>query len=323
MKKILTIIIAIIISVTLFSCSQVEQNDVYVTVYPMQFITEEIFEGTEYTVGIVPGVTSHETSIDWSPKEIIAMTEATYLFYVGAKYDQYIDLQIESIFTDRDVQLVKIEDESSYIEFIPGVIHSHECDDHDDHENDHGSLGIDPHFWVSPLKVQQVATLIYEKLIIEFDDPNGVMQTNYLSLIADLQELSDDYELVITNATKAAMVSTNIYGYLRSDYGFDYISISPGYHEEPEQLDTSAKEEIVTDAVKHNIQYIIYEKYTSSPLSNSVFDELNALELNPIKVEFNILQALSNDEIDLGHNYINVMYENLELLKLALGYQSE
>ena len=327
MKKIIILLITLMISITLLSCTQEESHDVYVTVYPMKYVTEEIFKGTEYTVDIVPGVTSHETSVDWAPQEIISMREATYLFYIGANYDQYIDQNIESIFTDEKVELVRIEDETSYIELIQGIIHSHECDYdepevHDDEFDDH-TLGLDPHFWISPIKIQQIAALIYDKIVIKFDDPNLIMETNYLNLLSELQELSEDYELVINNATKIALTSTNIYGYLRSDYGFDYLSISPGYHEEAEQFTSQEKEEIVNDAIDHNIQYIVYEMHTSSPLSNAVLDELVRLELNPIKVEFNILQSLSDDEVSQGHNYITVMYENLELLKLALGYQPE
>jgi len=319
MRKLALVIITIIAGLSILACTtQEEAHDVYVTVYPMKYITEEIFAGTGYTVGIVPGVTSHENSVDWSPKEIIAMTEATYLFYVGANYDQYIDYQINSIFINKDVELVKVEDETEYIQFIDGVIHVHE-----DETVDETALGLDPHFWVSPMKVMQVAELIYDKLILKFDDPNHVMEGNYTSLITSLQALSDAFAEVIGNATKIAMTSTNIYGYLRADYGFDYFSISPGYHEEAEQFTSQEKEEIVNHAIENDITYIIYEMYTASPLSNAVFDELSALDMNPVKLEFNILQSLPDDELSLGHDYISVMYDNLELLKLALGYTEE
>ncbi len=319
MKKILMFIIAIMFSLTLSACMPDEEaHDVYVTVYPMKYVTERIFEGTGYTVGIVPGVTSHENSVDWSPKEIIAMTEATYLFYVGGNYDQYIDYQINSIFTDQDVELIKVEDETDYIHFIEGILHVHEGDEIDD-----SSLGIDPHFWISPLKVKELADLVYNKLLLKFDDPHNYMETNYLSLITELQLLSDAFEEVISNATQMIMTSTNIYGYLREDYGLEYLSISPGYHEEAEQFTSQEKEEIVSHAIENNIQYIIYEKYTSSPLSNAVFTELESLDMNPIKLEFHILQSLTDDDIEAGSDYITVMYENLELLELALGYVAE
>lgn len=246
------------------------------------------------------------------------MTEATYLFYVGANYDQYIDYQINSIFIDKDVQLVKVEDQTDYIQFIEGVI-----DNHDEEIPNDSSLGTDPHFWVSPLKVIQITNLIYDKLVLKFDDSNFKMRNNYNKLIDDLEILSDAFQEVISNANKIAMTSTNIYGYLRDDYGFNYISISPGYHEETEQFTSQEKEEIVNHAIENNIKYIIYEKYTSSPLSNAVFDELVNLNMDPIKLEFHILQSLTDEDIANGDDYITVMYDNLELLKLALDYQEE
>jgi len=302
----------------MISCSEQESYDVYVTVYPLKFVTEKIFEGTGYTVGIVPGVSSHENSVDWSPKEIISMTEATYLFYVGGNYDMYIDYQINSIFINKQVELVKIEEQTSYIEFIEGILHAH-----DDEEAEELTLGTDPHFWISPLKVQQVTSLIYDKLSVKFDDPDNHMLENYNNLIEALQDLSDAFAEVISNATMLAMTSTNIYGYLRHDYGFDYVSISPGYHEEVDQFTTQEKEIIVNHAIENNIRYIIYELYTTSPLSNAVYDALVTLNMDPVKLEFNILQSLADEEILNGENYITVMYQNLELLKLALGYETE
>lgn len=322
MKKYLTILLVFIAAFTLTSCiNTTEYHDVYVTVYPMQYVAEEIFLGTEYTAGIVPGVTSHEGSVDWSPKEIIAMTEANLLFYIGVNYDQYIDNQINSIFVDKDVQLVKVEDESDYIQFIEGEVHT--CESAGEDIDEDADIGLDPHFWVSPEKIIQIAELMYDYIITEFDDPDNVMQTNYDILITNLQELSDNFLEVISNASDHVMTSTNIYGYLREDYGFEYISISPGYHEEVEQFTSQEQQDIVDEAIEHNIKYIIYEMYSTSPLSNAIFDALEEEGLEPVKLEFNILQSLSDDDIEQGSDYISVMYENLELLKIALGYEAE
>ena len=310
-------------SFAMISCGEKQPTyDVYVTVYPMKFVVEEIFRDTEYTVDIVPGVTSHQSSVDWSPKEIIAMQEARYLFYVGANYDQYIDLQISSLFNEESVDLVKLEDQTDYIQFIQGIVHIHNEENQEEIIDNH-SLGLDPHFWVSPLKVLEASHLIYDKLILKFDDPDGVMENNYDSLKNRLLSLSDAYQMIIGNAQKVAMTSTNIFGYLRHDYGFEYFSISPGYHEETEQFTSQEKEEIVNHAIENNIKYIIYEKYTSSPLSNAVFDELEILGLEPEKLEFQILQALNDEDISKGKDYITVMYENLELLTAALNSQLE
>lgn len=326
MKKILLSILLLLTILSSLGCLDNNvSHDIYVTVYPLEYVTQQIIKGTSLTVGIVPGVSSHQDSIDWSPKEIISMTEAKYLFYVGANYDQYIDFQIESIFTNKAVELVKIENQTDYIEFIPGIIDDH---DHEEtiseetiHEED--TLGLDPHFWISPQKIIEVSKLIYDKLVEKYPHSETIFDSNYQELITNLQTLSDAFEEVLSNQTHMAMFSTNLYGYLRNDYQLEYISISPGYHEETEQFTSQEKEEIVNDAILHVIQYIIYEKNTSSPLSNAIFTDLENLGYEPIKLEYDILQAITDEDKSLGKDYISVMYENLELLKLAVGYSEE
>lgn len=321
MKKILTIFL-LFFSV-FFSLSCINHGspcDVYVTVYPLQYVAEKILTGTSLTVGIVPGVTSHQDSVDWSPKEIIAMTESSLLFYVGANYDQYIDLQIESIFTNKDVELVKIQNETDYIEYIMGIVDDHHTANPNE-ENE--TLGYDPHFWISPKRMLAVAELIYDKLSAKYPSVQLILDSNYETLVETLENLDDEFSSVIDGQNLFVLFSTNLYGYLREDYGLYYLSISPGYHEETEQFTTQEKEEIVNEAFLHQIRYVIYEKYTSSPLSNAVFTELTRLGYEPIKVEYDILTSLTNDEKALGKDYITVMNENLELLKLAIGYIEE
>jgi zinc transport system substrate-binding protein len=325
MKRVILLIFIVVQFLVISACSsQTGPHDIYVTVYPLQYVAEEILIDTEYTVGIVPGVTSHESSVDWSPKEIIAMTEATYLFYIGANYDYYIDYQIDSIFSNKDVELIKIELETEYIEFIPGILHDH---DHEAEETNTllntTALGIDPHFWISPLKILEVSALIYDKLVIAYPDEQDTLETNYLNLINKLETLHNDFSDAISKLTKPVMTSTNLYGYLNHDYGLNFMPISPGYHEEADQFTTQQKEEIVAEALMHEIRYIIFERYTTSPLSNAVFSELELLGKEPIKVEFNILQSITKEDIDLGKNYITAMYENLELLKTAGEYSEE
>lgn len=319
MKKMILIFI-LLISVGFSSACQdyqTESYDVYVTVYPMQYVAEEILKGTSKTVGIVPGVSSHQDSVDWSPKEIIAMTQASLLFYVGANYDQYIDFQIESIFSNKDVELVRIQDQTDYIEFIMGVVDDHHSEDETTNDD---VLGYDPHFWISPKKVLQVSQLIYDKLSEKYSSMQVILDANYQNLVTTLQNLDDDFSTVISGQVTYMMFSTNLYGYLRNDYGLNYLSISPGYHEETEQFTTQEKEAIVNEAVLHEIQYIVYESTATSPLSNAVFTELQNLGYEPIKLEYIVLQSLTNDDKDAGKDFISVMYENLELIKLATGY---
>ncbi len=324
MRKLLLAIIALILSFTALGCADTTiEHEVFVTVYPMEYVVERLFQDTPYTVGIVPGVTSHSSSIDWSPKEIIAMTKADFLFYVGANYDQYIDLQINSIFRNKDVELVKLEDQPDYITFILGQVHDHSHEEEEEEDEPHSMLGYDPHFWISPLRVSDAARLVYDKLVAKYAEHSETITANYELLIADLDDLGSAFQAVIAAQTKPIMTSTNIYGYLHEDYGLHYCSISPGYHEETEQFTTAEKEAIVAEAVANDIRHIIYERNVTSPLSNAVFSSLVALELDPVKLEYDILQTLTKADRDKGEDYLSIMYKNLELIEQATGFIRE
>lgn len=320
MKKITLLIFSAIAFILVSSCSiDVESKNVYVTVYPLKYMTESLFTDTDLTVGIVPGVTSHEHSAEWSPKQIIAMKDADYLFYIGANYDQYVDKKL-NVFESADVQLIKIEEQSDYIQYIEGVSHTHEHTDHD-HEDEittrESELGLDPHFWVSPKRMLDVLELLYDTYIDEYTDYNDEITSNYQTLKANLEELHIDYQETISAMNKPALTSTNLYGYLKVDYGFSYISISPGYHEEPDNMIADEHAELMHEIEIHNINKIIYEKKRTSPASDYIFSEMAKLDIEPVKLQFDVLQALSDDDISKGKGYISVMRENLDVFSEA------
>ena len=317
MKKWFIGILMILASITTISCTpQIYEHDVFVTVYPIQYIIEEIFEDTELTVGIVPGVSSHNEAIDWSPKEIIAMGEADFLFYVGANYDTYIDNQVSQIFTNKHVQLVKTE--NNLVDFIQGIVHVHEEDeDHALEPTLSDALGYDPHFWISPKRMITVAENIYPILLEYYPEFSEKFETNYISLMSNLNSLDQELTSLISSSTVTIMTSTNLYSYLHEDYGLEYIPISPGYHEETDQFTSAQKQEIVDEAIEHNVTHIIFERDSSSPFSTAVMASLVGLGYNVQKLEFIIMDSLHHEDIENYETYLTLMYKNCDVIAEA------
>lgn len=324
MKKILAFSLLLFAAGTFLGCRADVNDDVYVTVYPLEYVIDFLFEGTGLTCGVVPGVTSHEDSIDWSPKQIIAMTEARFLIYVGANLDVYIDMQADGIFKGKDVTLLKLETAFPDL-FIPGVVDDHH-EGEEDVSDEPTTLGLDPHFWTSPAKMLDVTDFLYGILLEAYPEQQESLSANRDDLRATLEELDSLYDSVINPDSKPVMTATNLYGYLEYSYGLVCLPISPGYHEETEQFTTLQKETALQEALLHDIRCIIYEKNSSSPLSNAVFDALVAYspDWDPVKLEYNIMHSLSeSDRIDGEGNPINyhtIMLDNLEVFKTATGY---
>ena len=174
MKKTLLIVLSFMLFMTLTGCKENNEIDeiIYVTVYPMQYLVEEI-AGDTVLVKRVPGSTVHSESIDWSAKEIIDMINADLLFYVNAGVDTYIPDNADDTFADGTVTLIDV---SQYITYNQ-VCYTHDHDhDHDDDggdsilECDENSLQDDPHFWLDPIRMQQAAELVRDKLIVTYPE---------------------------------------------------------------------------------------------------------------------------------------------------------
>lgn len=317
MKRSLTTILVVLLAIILGACIKDRPTyDVYVTVYPMQYLVEEIGHDV-LTVGLVPGVTSHHEAIDWSPKDIIAMQKATLIFYVGAQFDAYIDLQFEALFQKQAVELVKIETATNgeghlYVPYLEGESHVH-----GEEQRAASKIGLDPHFWVSPKRMIMAAALVRDKLVSHVPDKAVLIQANYDALIVKLTILDQAFETVIAMQTKAVMTATNIYTYLHADYGFESFSISPGYHEEPDQFTTQKKEAVVAEAIEHGIRHILYEKNSSSPLSEAVLQSLQSADITVERLEYHILHVLFAADIAQGGNYLSIMQANLSLIETA------
>ena len=317
MKKIILTFSIILFGLITISCTpQNYENDVFVTVYPLQYIIEKIFEDTDLTVDLVPGVSSHNEAIDWSPKEIIAMGEADFLFYVGANFDTYIDNQVGQIFTNKHVQLIKTE--NNLVDFIQGIVHVHEEDEnHALEPTASDALGYDPHFWISPKRMITVAENIYPILVAYYPELSDKFATNYTTLMSNLNSLDQAFTTLISASTVTIMTSTNLYSYLHEDYGLEFIPISPGYHEETDQFTSAQKQEIVDEAIIHDVTHIIFERDSSSPFSTAVMASLVSLGYDVQKLEFIIMDSLHHVDIENYETYLTLMYKNYDVIAKA------
>lgn len=318
MKRILMAALTIVLAFLLGACAKTQPTyDVYVTVYPMQYLIEEIGKDI-VTVGTIRGVTSHNEAIDWSPKDIIAMQSAELIFYVGANFDAYIDLQFEALFADQPVELVKIEtaedgDGTLYVPYLEGEAHVH-----DEAARLASQIGLDPHFWMSPKRMIMAARLVRDKLIAHVPGKQSEIETAYAALLESLTDLDEAFQDTIATQTKAVMTATNIYTYLHADYGFESFSISPGYHEETEQFTAQEKDAIVAEALEHDVRHILFEKNSSSPLSEAVLQALLSSGATVERLEYHILHALFSEDIDGEANYPSIMEANLRLIETAI-----
>ncbi len=307
MKKILLLIITIISVFTLSACKNDDGDDkpvVYVTVYPVEFIVEQI-AGDVVNVKFVPGASSHVDSVDWNAQEIIDMLNASLLFYVHAGADNYVPNN-EELFAEGDVELVDLSQHLTY-----NLV----CFGHDDADCSETALSEDPHFWLDPVLMLEAAQFIKDKLIATFPEMSDNFNNNFTLLSSALDKLDEDYRQVAFTVSKPIITTVKLFTYWDYEYGFEIRSIT----NDPHSTESHPGEliELYNFAIQNDIQYILFEKNTNSPAGDQFLEDLLTTNPDAEALYVHGLGKLTEDEYASGANYLSIMYDNLDALSKA------
>ncbi len=321
MKRLITILLVIIVAFTLTACkpgSGSDENVVYVTVYPIQFLTEAI-AGDTVVVKRVPGSNVHSESIDWGAKEIIDMINADILFYIEGGVDTYIPKNKDDVFSDGDVQLISIADSVEY------NMVCYSAHDHSDEEGstaaeiilncDDSMLSPDPHFWLDPIKMMEAAVVVKDNLIATYPHNETLYNDNFTALQSSLQTLHNSFQTMADFATKPIITTNMLFTYWHYRYEIEIMSLTTSIHNSetlPSDIIT-----YVDEALANNVHYILFEQYSNSPAGDSVLQQLLLSDPTAQAAYLSGLGNLVQEDIDAGEDYLSMMYKNLEVLESA------
>lgn len=292
-KKITALACALLsLSVVFTGCAKTANTadsgklQVYTSFYALYDFTEKIGGDDIELVNIVPtGTEPH----DWEPTvhDMASLENCDILFYNGLGMESWIEKVQSSVTNDIE-----------YVELADGIAN----------EN-----AEDPHVWLSPVNAKKMAEKIKDTLVANDSENAEDYEQNYSDFAEKLDELDEEYKSSLSELdNKSIVVSHEAYSYLCDEYGLEQIAID-GIFADSEPSPDKMKE-IVNFINDNNIKYIFYEELISKKTAQTLADETGAvlLSLNPY-------EGLTDDEIAQGEDYISVMQENLQNLKLALG----
>lgn len=290
MKRILSLILALIFLVTGCSSAKKTEEKQRITVcasfYAIYDFTKKVAADRAEVINIVPtGTEPH----DWEPSshDMLTISKGSILFYNGLGMEGWIDSVKNSIG----------EDGVKYVELS---------------KNLGAENASDPHVWLDPENAAVMTDRIAEALC-EADSENAeVYRANANSFKAQLAALDDEYRSALEpHRGEKIVVSHEAYSYMCGKYGIEQEAVE-GVIPESEPSPSRVKE--IIDYINENeIKYLFFEELLSPKVVQSISEATGAqlLELNPF-------EGLSEEDIAAGRDYISVMEDNLENLKLAL-----
>ena len=292
-KKILSLLLISAMVFSASSCKRKKQTTeavgsdkkvVYTSFYAMYDFTRTIARDTNVEIiNLVPeGVEPHE----WEPtaSDIKDISKADGLIVNGNGMEGWTDKISEA------ADGIKMLEASEYIMTI----------------NDTGD--VDPHVWLSPQNASMQMRAISEFLSEIDSEYAGNFKSNYEEAAKNINNLDDDFKRMIIDSSKKDIIVTHgAYAYLCNVYGINQTAIEGVSGESdpsPEQLASA-----VRFAQANDIKYVFYTNGESDKTANAFAKEIEGQAL-----------ILNSFEFDSDNrDYVTVMRENLENLRLALA----
>lgn len=281
-------------------------TSIVVGAYPFEFVATRV-AGDHATVTnlLAPGSDGHD--LELSPQQVAAVSNADLVLYQSG-YQAALDEAVEQ------QSPANVLDTASFLTLRTAAEDDdHDADDaDDDHEADeHG--GYDPHVWLDPTNVAEIADHTAQLLSQLQPENADAFTANAQQLRSELTSLDADFASGLANCrTNTFITSHTAFGYLAARYGLDQVGISGlSPEEEPSPARIAQVQQIATE---RGVTTIFYETAVSPKVSEAIASDLGLATdvLDPV-------ETLSSDS--RGSDYIEVMNSNLDSLRKANGCQ--
>lgn len=313
MKKTLSFIVLALTAILLAACGNDDSKStnssdkvsIYTTVYPLQYFAEQI-GGKHVEVSSIYPPGTNEHTFEPTQQDMMKLADSDLFFYIGLGLEGFVD-NAKKTLANENVSMIEtthgIDEEKLH---ASTATHEHEEDDH--HHGD-----VDPHVWLSPVISQDLALSIKNELVKKDTKHKADYEKNYDALVKKLQQLDNDYKTMAKDAeTKEFYVSHAAFGYIAGTYGLKQVSVAGlNSQDEPSQKELT---QIVAQAKKDNIQYILFEQNVSSKLAAVIQNDIGAKDLTAHN-----LSVLTKEDIAVKRDYFSIMEDNLETFKTALS----
>ena len=194
------------------------------------------------------------------------------------------------------------EDSSNDSEF-------HNEDSEEEHEE------TDEHIWTSPVNEIIMTEKICETLSKALPEEKENFQKNAENYISQLKELDNEFRTIVENAKTKEIIFADKFPlqYFAKEYGLKYYAAFPGCGSD---MEPSAKTiAFLVDKIKEdNIKAVFYLELSSHIVADAIETDTGAKPL-----QFNSCHNITQKQFDSGVTYVDLMKENVNNLKIALG----
>lgn len=284
------------------------------TIFPLYDWAKNIADGSGADVVMLIDTGADLHSFQPTADDMVGIASCDVFLYIGGESDGWVNdaLKGQQNGERKAVNLMEsLADLIKEEETVEGM----EAEDEEDESDEGGEY--DEHIWLS-LKNAAMACEVISAALCEADPAHAALYTaNTERYTAQLDDLNTEYE----QATSQAAVKTLVFAdrfpfrYLVDDYGLSYYAAFAGCFAESE----ASFETIVFLANKVDelgLQYIMKIESSDGSIANTVRENTRDKQQDILTLDS--LQSVTKEDVDSGVTYLNIMTENLSVLKTAL-----
>lgn len=257
-------------------------------------------KGIDLKMIVTPGQDSH--SFEPTPSDVIQMENADVLIYNGGSLETWIDTLLDSLNNKNQIKMKMMD----YVD----VLNEEIVEGMDTRFDSH-----DEHIWTSPVNEIIMTEKICETLSKALPEEKENFQKNAESYIKQLKELDSEIRIVVNNSKTKEIIFADKFPlqYFAKEYGLKYYAAFPGCGSD---MEPSAKTiAFLVDKIKEdNIKAVFYLELSSHIVADAIETDTGAKPL-----QFNSCHNITQKQFDSGITYVDLMKENVNNLKIALG----
>lgn len=286
MKKYIIIIIALLL---VTGCgSETKNAEIYTTIYPITYITDELIGDEIVVKSILPNnVDIHDFEL--KPSDLTNISNSKL----------FIDLGYNIVFDTSEIKK-SIGTETTFLSLDKYL---------DETATTTSSGNENVHIWLDPINMISMSSIIKDELIGLYPSLEKEINENYNDLVSDLNELDIEYVNALSNVSINTIITTHDAFSHLDKYGVSALSIYDESHSsEPTQQELNT---IIDTMNEKAIKYVVVENQNELSNVSVILNETNSSTV--------ILYDLSASPINNDDDYIDVMEDNLITLRKILN----
>ncbi len=271
--------------------------DVLASFYPLQYVVQQVGGDRVSVANLTPaGAEPHD--VELTADDTARVQDADLVVYLGG-FAPAVDEAIGS--TDAGGRVLDVSTAARLDQTYSPI----------DEGEQSGGTKADPHFWLDPTRLADVADDVAARLTAIDATAAATFEANAATLRNRLTELDGEFRDGLASCSNTNIVTShNAFGYLADRYGLTQVGITglvPDAEPSPQALAD------VTDFVRDNgVTTIYFETLVSPDIAETVASEtgVHTAVLDPI-------EGVTDDSA--GVDYFEVMRSNLATLRSGQG----